>query len=100
MHLHMGAFSEVVFLLKRQKLPVSALTTLLEKRLLIVYSLAEHQLRISTLLQKYADLPTSYADASLVVLSELHARRKLITVDSDFRIYRRKDRTTVPYEVP
>lgn len=40
------------------------------------------------LLRKYADLPMDLADASLVVLAERTGRDTIISLDSDFEIYR------------
>jgi len=37
---------------------------------------------------KYADLPGSLADLSLVYLYELQPKAAIITLDSDFHIYR------------
>ena len=39
-------------------------------------------------------------DATLVVLSELCPRAKLITVDDDFRRYRRFRHQTIPLVIP
>ena len=40
------------------------------------------------------------ADACLVRLSELHARSKIITTDSDFLFYRRRGRERIPLLAP
>jgi predicted nucleic acid-binding protein len=45
---------------------------------------------------KYASVPMSLADACLVRMSELHAKAKVLTLDSDFRIYRRNRRQSIP----
>jgi len=44
--------------------------------------------RIIELSQKYSDVPMDLADASLVVLSEKLKIDKIITIDSDYYIYR------------
>jgi len=44
--------------------------------------------RIIELSKKYSDLPMDLADASLVVLSEKLKIRQIITIDSDYYIYR------------
>ena len=44
--------------------------------------------RIIELSQKYSDVPMDLADASLVVLSEKLKIEKIITIDSDYYIYR------------
>lgn len=44
--------------------------------------------RILALLEKYADLPADFADASLIALCERLNTRLVASVDSDFTIYR------------
>jgi len=52
------------------------------------------------LLQKYANLPMSLADACLVRMSETLPEPIVLTTDSDFRIYRRHSRQAVPCLMP
>jgi predicted nucleic acid-binding protein len=44
--------------------------------------------RIQEILEKYADLPADFADASLIALCERLNTRKVASVDSDFSVYR------------
>lgn len=44
--------------------------------------------RILDLLKKYADLPADFADISLVVLAERTGRDAVLSLDSDFAVYR------------
>jgi len=44
--------------------------------------------RIIELSKKYSDVPMDLADASLVVLSEKKNIKEIITIDSDYYIYR------------
>ena len=44
--------------------------------------------RIIELSRKYSDIPMDLADASLVVLSEKKSINQIITIDSDYYIYR------------
>lgn len=48
------------------------------------------------LLEKYADVPMSVADACLVRLTEIYPNCVVLTTDSDFRIYRRNGRRVIP----
>jgi predicted nucleic acid-binding protein len=48
--------------------------------------------RCRTLLEKYADLPIDFADATLIVLAEELNTDLVFTFDSDFRIYRIRSR--------
>jgi hypothetical protein len=52
------------------------------------------------LLQKYANVPMSLADACLVRMSETFADPVILTTDSDFRIYRRHSRQMIPCLLP
>lgn len=44
--------------------------------------------RIIELCGKYSDVPMDFADASLIVASELENIKEIISIDSDFYIYR------------
>ena len=48
--------------------------------------------RIRAILEKYADLPADFADASLVALCERLKVWDIASVDSDFTIYRGRDK--------
>ena len=52
------------------------------------------------LLDKYADIPMSIADACLVRLTEILPDPLLLTTDSDFKIYRRLGRRVIPTRMP
>lgn len=52
------------------------------------------------LLDKYADIPMSIADACLVRLTETLPDPLLLTTDSDFKIYRRHGRRVIPARMP
>ncbi|MDE3076370.1 MAG: PIN domain-containing protein, partial [Chloroflexota bacterium] len=48
--------------------------------------------RAIALMERYADRPMDLADATLVALAEAHGMRRIFSLDSDFRIYRFRDR--------
>jgi predicted nucleic acid-binding protein len=52
------------------------------------------------LLEKYADVPMSFADACLVRMTETLNDPTLLTTDADFRIYRRHGRQVIPCVFP
>ena len=58
------------------------------------------QPRIFALMEKYGQVPMSYADACLLWLAETHARSRVFTVDSDFDIYRLDRVRRVPMIAP
>ena len=55
---------------------------------------------VRALMKKFASVPMSLADACLVRMTELDQRSVVLTLDSDFRIYRRNKRQTVPTLMP
>jgi predicted nucleic acid-binding protein len=52
------------------------------------------------LMRKFRSVPMSFADACLVRMTELEPRSTVLTFDSDFRVYRRNRRQTVPSLMP
>lgn len=95
-----SVLSEALFLLKRQSMGTKPLAQMLKRGALCVPRQPDFAKRIPEALEKYADLPTSLADATLLELSEHYKRTPLMTFDSDFRIYRRRDRTVIPVLMP
>jgi predicted nucleic acid-binding protein len=55
---------------------------------------------ILALVKKYSDVPMALADACLVRMSELMPNSVVLTLDSDFRIYRRHKRQKIPLLIP
>jgi predicted nucleic acid-binding protein len=66
----------------------------------LAFALDEQFAPVSSLMQRYANVPMSLADACLVRLSELVSGCVVFTLDSDFRIYRRHRRQKVPLLIP
>jgi predicted nucleic acid-binding protein len=52
------------------------------------------------LMQKYANVPMSLADACLVRMTETIADPMILTTDTDFHVYRRHSRQIVPCVTP
>lgn len=52
------------------------------------------------LLEKYADVPMSFADACLVRMTETLNDPVLLTTDADFHVYRRHGRQVIPCVLP
>ena len=65
------------------------------------FALEPHRARVLHLAAKYADQPMDFADACLVVMSELHPHARIVTVDvEDFSVYRRFRNQPVPILTP
>ena len=94
-----AVLSEAFHLLGARGAP--RLSALLRRRALIVaFDLDNDMEPVLTLLQKYADVPMSLADACLVRMTETLSDPLILTTDSDFRIYRRHSRQIVPCLTP
>ena len=79
----------------------SALSALLQRQALAVaFNLGDDLDAILRLMQKYANVPASLADACLVRMTEVLADPIVLSTDADFRIYRRHSRQTVPCALP
>ena len=93
------AVSETFHRLRKLRPALQELVTMLaEGRVKLEPVLTEHPRRVGELLAKYPEMDAG--DATLVVLSERCPRAKLITVDNDFRRYRRFRNQAVPLVVP
>lgn len=94
-----AALSEAFHLLGRRGGP--ALAALLRRRAVVsAFHLGEDADEVLKLMQKYADVPMSFADACLVRMTEILADPVLLTTDTDFLVYRRHSRQTVPCVIP
>jgi predicted nucleic acid-binding protein len=94
-----AVLSEAFFLLGRQGSP--ALIALLRHRALkVAFEFSREPERVLTLMQKYADVPMSLADACLVRMTEMHIDPVVLTTDPDFHIYRRHGRRVIPCAMP
>lgn len=58
----------------------------------IRFDLAANLEAVSARMKRYASVPMSLADACLVRMAETDGRMRIVTLDSDFRIFRRKGR--------
>ena len=68
--------------------------------LICLYRFADDMDAVLKLLEKYADVPMSFADACLVRMTEALNDPMLLTTDTDFRIYRRHGRQVIPCVLP
>jgi predicted nucleic acid-binding protein len=55
---------------------------------------------VRRLMSRYASVPMSLADACLVRMSELEDDPIVLTLDRDFRVYRRHTRQAIPLVAP
>jgi len=96
-----GAIAEAAHMLHYDGLPPWSVLELLERKIVAVqFSLEPHLDRVLSLMKKYADTPMDFVDACLVAMTESKRDCRLLTVDSDFRIYRRFERQAIPLIIP
>ena len=73
---------------------------LLTGALAIDFALRDELEPVEHLISRYGDVPASLADACLVRMSELFADAAVLTLDSDFTIYRKNGRQQIPLIMP
>ncbi|MBI4473429.1 MAG: PIN domain-containing protein [Acidobacteria bacterium] len=94
-----AALSEAFYLLGTRGGPT--LRALLRREAVVVdFNLGDHLDPVLKFMEKYAGVPASLADASLVRMSETLAAPMILTTDIDFHIYRRHSRHVVPCMTP
>jgi predicted nucleic acid-binding protein len=57
-------------------------------RYVVEYQLAPRAEQVEQLVAKYANVPISLADACLVDMANIHQTGRIVTLDSDFAVYR------------
>jgi predicted nucleic acid-binding protein len=93
--------TEAAFLLKREGREIDALFALLERGAIrIAIAVEREQADLRALMRRYRNRPMSLADACLVRLSEIHATAEIVTLDADFRIYRKHGNKVIPLRMP
>jgi len=60
----------------------------------------DHLAHLAALAKRYKDRKPDLADLCLIRMSELHPKHSVITVDEDFRVYRRNKREVIPLISP
>ena len=94
-----AVISEAVHLLGPHGL--AQLAELLNRRALVVSFQLDQELKpVLALMTKYGSVPMGLADACLVRMTETIADSVVLTIDTDFRIYRRHSRQIVPSIMP
>jgi predicted nucleic acid-binding protein len=96
-----AVISECCFLLRHSANGRDAVLSLIATNLVSIdFQLKPELLRVRELMQRYEARPMSLADACLVRMAELSPAARVITLDSDFRIYRRNGRQALELIMP
>jgi predicted nucleic acid-binding protein len=93
--------SEACFLLRRLPGAPRAVLQLVERGVVEVpFQLAAEPQALAQLMHRYASVPMALADACLVRMAEQHPDSAVMTLDSDFHVYRIHGRKIVPTLMP
>jgi predicted nucleic acid-binding protein len=95
-----AVIAEAVYLLSSAGVAATAPVELITRGVLqIDFKLGAEHVAVHALLEKYAP-HMDLADACLVRMTELRRDSRVLTLDGDFRIYRRNGRQVVPAIIP
>ena len=93
--------AEAMHLLARFSRGQDALFGLLENGALrVAFRIEEHIPALRKLHQKYSDRPMSLADACIVRMTEIYEQYAVLTLDSDFTVYRKHGRESLALIYP
>jgi predicted nucleic acid-binding protein len=96
-----GAITEATHLLQDAGVKPWGVLELIERKIISVqFDLEPNLDRVFSLMKKYADTPMDFVDACLVTMTEAKRDCRLLTLDSDFRFYRRFERQPIPLIIP
>jgi predicted nucleic acid-binding protein len=93
--------AETCFLLARAGFDPARALALIERGVVrVAMSLDAQIAAVRALFERYDNIPASLADACLVRMSELYEPCRVLTLDSDFHVYRRHGRKIIPLLSP
>jgi predicted nucleic acid-binding protein len=84
---HLGSCSVALNLVKQQLVTLD-------------FDCNAHLPQLDALAKRYADRRPDLADLCLITMSELYLKHCVVTVDGDFRVYRRNRRDAIPLICP
>ncbi|HEV8317552.1 MAG TPA: PIN domain-containing protein [Vicinamibacterales bacterium] len=96
-----SVISEACFLLDQTSAGSAAVFEMLVRKVVALSFHLDEQLKeVQALRRKYSDVPMSVADASLVRMAEQFSRSAVLTLDGDFKVYRKHGRYVIPLILP
>jgi uncharacterized protein len=96
-----AVITEACFLLQRLQGGHEAIFGLIEAGVIqIPFDLEQEAVPVQALLRQYQSVPMSLADACLVRMAELYVDSSVLTLDSDFMIYRKHRNQAVLVMMP
>ena len=96
-----AVIAETCFLVERRGVSGGIILDRIQNGLLrIALEIEDHCAELKKLMMRYANVPMSLADSCLVRMSEIYPDSRVLTLDSDFRVYRRNGRQMIPLIAP
>jgi len=96
-----AVLSEACFLLRSARGGGEAVLKLVDRGLVrLPFRLEAEAGSVRRLLSRYSNVPISLADACLVRMSEQVSDSVLLTLDRDFKVYRKHGRNVIPTRMP
>ncbi len=96
-----AVITETCFLLQKIHQGEDTVLSLINRgKIQIPFRIDEDSTIIRELMQRYQSVPKSLADACLVRMTEIYPNSILLTLDSDFRIYRKNKNQMIPLIIP
>ena len=96
-----AVLTETCFLLQRIQLGREKVLQLVKQEYIkIPFCLSDEIEQIETLMQRYQSVSMSLADACLVRMSETYSQTSILTLDNDFRIYRKNRNQEISVIMP
>lgn len=93
--------SEACYLLRADaRGPAAVLELVRRGAIRIAFDLDQEAVAVQRLMASFADLPMDLADACLVRMAEQNPASLLLTLDTDFRVYRMHGRQMIPLRMP
>jgi uncharacterized protein len=92
-----SVLSETAFHVRSSELPLEMLQSGI---LRLAFDLTNHREHLHDLARRYADRHPDLVDLCLIRMSELYPRYTVVTVDDDFRVYRRNKREAISLLTP
>jgi uncharacterized protein len=93
--------SEACFLLRAASGGSEAIVELLRRHVVeVAFHLEDQVEAVGRLIRKYANVPMSLADGCLIRMAEIFPESAILTLDRDFRLYRKGGRHVVPVIMP
>ena len=95
-----AVISESCFLLKATYLQEILMSMIEAGAIKTQFQLEDNVAKIKELMLRYGSVPMSFADACLVRMAEENPDCAILTIDSDFMIYRKNRNESIPIIIP